>query len=237
MVCDELWPLGPRLLRSDGVFQLGTDAVMLSAFASRGGVRTICDLGCGAGIIALLLLWELPAARALCVDIQAEAVSLAQNNAEQNGLTERLTAVQGDIRDYKAIAAAGAFDLVVSNPPYFPVGSGRSTGRDSLAIAREERTCTLADICQAAAYLTRWGGKFAMVHRPERLSEVCCSLSAAGLEPKRLRLVQNTAAAAPSLILVESRRGGSPGLTIEPALILTAPNGGDSDEIKHIYHR
>ena len=93
------------------------------------------------------------------------------------------------------------------------------------------------DICAAMTYLTRWGGSAALVHRPERLSELLCALTAAGLEPKRLRTVAHTAHAAPSLVLVEARRGGKPGLKLLPPLALCAPDGTDSEEIRRIYHR
>ena len=105
------------------------------------------------------------------------------------------------------------------------------------AHARDERTCTMQDICTAMAYLTRWGGSAALVHRPERLSELLCTLTAAGLEPKRLRTVAYKADAAPNLVLVEARRGGKPGLTVSPPLALCTPDGADSDEIRRIYHR
>ena len=105
------------------------------------------------------------------------------------------------------------------------------------AHARDERTCTMQDICTAMAYLTRWGGAAALVHRPERLSELLCALTAAGLEPKRLRTVAYKADAAPNLVLVEARRGGKPGLTVSPPLALCTPDGADSDEICRIYHR
>jgi len=234
---DELWPGGPRLVHAEQVFPLGTDAVLLAAFASKAGGRMICDLGCGSGVVALLTLWELPTARAVCADIQPAAVAAALENARENGLSDRMRVVQADLRTPSSVGAAGSFDLVVANPPYFPVGSGKSSEPEALSLAREERACTLADVCAAAAYLVRWGGKFALVHRPERLTDVLCTLRAHGLEPKRLRFVQNTAAAAPSLILVESRRGGSPGLSAEPPLLLTDPNGGPSKELLQIYHR
>ena len=102
---------------------------------------------------------------------------------------------------------------------------------------RSSRACAMQDICTAMAYLTRWGGSAALVHRPERLSELLCTLTAAGLEPKRLRTVAYKADAAPNLVLVEARRGGKPGLTVSPPLALCTPDGADSDEIRRIYHR
>ena len=94
-----------------------------------------------------------------------------------------------------------------------------------------------AILCAAAAYLLRTGGSFCLVHRPERLSELFVCLSAHGLEPKRLRLVCPREGSAPSLVLVEARRGGKPGLVIEPALLLTDADGKESEEVRRIYHR
>ena len=78
----------------------------------------------------------------------------------------------------------------------------------------------LADVCAAAARVLRWGGRFALVHRPERLSDLFCTLRAHGLEPKRLRFVASSAENAPSLALVEARRGGKAGLSVEPMLFI-----------------
>ena len=145
--------------------------------------------------------------------------------------------VHGGVGSARVHFTAGSFDLVVANPPYFAAGSGYTSPDPMRAHARDERTCTMQDICAAMAYLTRWGGSAALVHRPERLSELLCALTAAGLEPKRLRTVAHTAHAAPSLVLVEARRGGKPGLKLLPPLALCAPDGTDSEEIRRIYHR
>ena len=93
------------------------------------------------------------------------------------------------------------------------------------------------DVCTAAAFLCRTGGSFYIVHKPERLAELMCCMSAHGLEPKRMRMVCHTAGAAPNLLLVEGRRGAKPGMRIEPALILREADGSETEEIRRIYHR
>lgn len=236
MEFDELWP-GARFVRSSDGFRLGTDSVLLSAFAGSSRARRIADLGCGAGVLTVLLLQKLPEATAVGVEIQPEAAALCRANLAINGLTGRAEIRTGDLRSRSVLPEAGAFDLVVANPPYFPAGSGYTAPDEKRAAARDERFCTLQELCAAAAYLTRWGGTFALVHRPERLAALFCSMTACGIEPKRLRMVCRTAETAPSLVLVEGRRGGKPGLTIEPPLALYAPDGGDSTEIREIYHR
>ena len=109
-------------------------------------------------------------------------------------------------------------------------GGGRRT-------ARSEVSCTLEDVCRAASYLLRWGGAFCLVHKPERLTDLLCLLRETGLEPKRLRFVVNRTGAAPSLVLLEGRRGGKPGLTVEPPLILQKPDGSPTEELDAIYFR
>ena len=171
------------------------------------------------------------------MELQPDAAQLCRGNLTANGLDSRAEILCADLREHRAVLPAGQFDLVVANPPYFAAGSGYTSPDPVRAHARDERTCTMQDICTAMAYLTRWGGSAALVHRPERLSELLCALTAAGLEPKRLRTVARTADAAPSLVLVEARRGGKPGLRILPPLALCAPDGTDSEEIRRIYHR
>ena len=233
---DELWP-GTRFLASGGAFPLGTDSVLLADFARGSGkIRRIADLGCGGGVLTVLLLQKFPASTAFGIEIQPAAAEQCRGNLELNGLARRADIVTGDLRERQDLPEAGSFDLVVSNPPYFPSCSGYTAPEESRAEARDERSCTLSDVCRAAAYLTRWGGTFAVVHRPERLSELCCALTEAGLEPKRLRPVTPRPGAAPSLILLEARRGGKPGLTFEPALTLFEADGSDSAESRRIYH-
>ena len=185
----------------------------------------------------LLLLNRSPGLSMTGLEIVPEAAELARENLALNGLEARGEIITGDIRNHRALFRAGAFDLVICNPPYFPPESGAVSPNPDRAAARSELLCTLPELCAASAFLLRTGGRACFVHRPERLSELFVCLSSAGLEPKRLRLVCRDADAAPSLVLVEARRGGKPGLTIEPALLLQNPDGTESAEYRRIYHR
>ena len=232
---DRLWPEGPGFLR-DNAFPLSTDSVLLAHFARTIRAKRIFDLGCGAGALTVLLGLSHPGARLGGIELRGDAAALCRENLRANGL-EDASIITGDFRERSALPKAGETDLVVANPPYFPRGSGASAPDGSRAGARDERTATLEDVCAAAAYLCRWGGAFALVHRPERLSELMVTMHAHALEPKRLRLVQHREGVAPNLVLLEGRRGGKPGLDVEKPLLLTDRGGGDSAEIKQIYHR
>lgn len=231
-----LWPDGPVFAQAEH-FRLSTDSVLLADFAPAAKAKRGIDLGCASGALALLLLAKSEKLHMTGLEIVPEAAELAAENMAQNGLTERSEIINGDIRAHRELFKTGAFDLVVSNPPYFPVGSGLLSPDKQRAAARGETDCTLSDICAAAAFLCRTGGSVCFVHKPERLSELFCAMTAVGIEPKRLRLVCHNSQSAPNLVLVEGRRGGNPGLKIEAPLILRNPDGTETDEVLKIYHK
>lgn len=204
--------LGPFTYRQGG-FPLGQDTLLLGRFATlrRGG--RVCDLGCGAGALPLLLLARESSLDLSGVELDGEAAALARRNLAENGLSGVIRT--GDLRRVREQFPAGRFDLVVSNPPYFPAGSGESGGS-----ARMELCCTLTQVCAAAAFLLKNGGRFALVHRPERLAGLMEALGQSGLEPKRLQMVQHDRDKPPAAVLVEAVRQGRPGLSVLPTLIL-----------------
>lgn len=233
---DYLWEGGPEILQSEN-FRYGTDSILLGHFAPLGGAKNALDLGCASGVISLILLARSEALHVTGLEINADAAAMALHNVEHNRLSGRCEIVNGDIRKARELFRAGSFDLIVSNPPYFSVSSGAASPRADRAEARGEVACTLEDLCAAAGALCRWGGKFAVVYRPERLPELFDAMRKNGIEPKRMRLVCHNASCAPSLVLLEGRRGGKPGLQVERVLFIKDAGGADTEEIRAIYRR
>ena len=228
---------GYRFVYNDALFRPGTDTFLLSSLPRLKPGLQVCDLGCGTGLLGLLLLQRQPGLTVTGIDIQPAAIRLAEEAAVKNGLTDCLTFQAADLRNVKALFPTGSFDLAVCNPPYYPSASGSLSGDSARRTARSEVACTPEDVCKAASYLLRWGGSFCLVHKPERLTDLLCALRENGLEPKRLRFVCKTAGSAPSLALAEARRGGRPGLAIEEPLILQTPDGAPTPEVDAIYFR
>ncbi len=200
--------LGPYTLTvPEGVFPLGGDALALGEFATVKPGWRVCDLGTGSGALLLLLAYRENSLSLTGVELEERSAQAARDNLSTNGLAGEI--LWGDLRETKL--EAGRFDLVIANPPYFPVGSGTSGGT-----FREECCCTLAQLCAAAARLTKNGGRFALCHRPERLTDVLCALRGSGLEPKRLQFAAHSRAHRPSLVLVEAVKQGRPGLEVLP---------------------
>ena len=214
-----------RLIQRQGVFPLSMDSMALGDFATvRPGDR-VWDLGCGSGVLGLLLYGREPSITYTGVDCQEEACALAEENLAQNGLTGEI--LRRDIRELAVSGPAGCARLVISNPPYFPKGKPGEAARTG---------CGLEDLCQAAGRLLTNGGRFALIYPAGELVELFAALRAAGVEPKRLRLVSHTAKSAPRLALVEGVRQGKPGLTVLPNLIWQEPEGTPTAEYRRIYH-
>ena len=202
--------LGPFSYRwEEGCFPLGQDSLLLGSFATVKPGWRVCDLGSGAGALLLLLLGRVSTLTVCGVEISPMAADAARSNLADNGLPGEI--ITGDLRDLSGLPPAGQWDLVVSNPPWFPDGSGRSGGPEWM-----EEQCTLEQLCAAAARCLKNGGRFALVHRPDRLTDLLCTLRAAGLEPKRMQLVQHREDKAPSAVLLEAVRQGRPGLDVLP---------------------
>ncbi len=220
---DRLWPNGPCFYYDTGLFPPGTDSFVLACFARPAHGDTVCDLGSGTGLLGTLLLARDDTLTLENVELSAPAMALARKTFAENGWTDRAAFHEGDLRDVSVLPRVGSVDYVISNPPYFPSGSGASARGEARRMAREESGCTLADVCAAARRVLRWGGRFALVHRAERLTDVLCALREHGIEPKRLRFLVKSPDAAPSLLFVEGKRGGKSGLVIEPPLLPGSP--------------
>lgn len=213
----------------------GTDALLLAAFAApRRGERAL-DLGTGCGILPLL--WSrrgrLPQVTGL--ELQQAACDQFRRSIAYHQLENSLQAVHGDLRAWRQPEGGKLFDLVAMNPPYYAPGVGDACANEPRRTARQETDCTITDAAEAGARLTRFGGRFCICHKPERLCDVLCALRAQGLEPKRLRFVAQRADCAPWLFLLEGRRGGKPGLRVEPLFVMEDDIGVCSPDMRAIY--
>lgn len=233
---DQLYTGGYRFCFGDGAFKPSTDTFLLGDFAEVRRGERVCDLGAGIGLLGLLLLARQQELHITNIDIDSAACALAEENAAVNGLEDRVAVLRADLRDRTALPKAGSFDLCVANPPYFPPHTGR-VAEGSRGVQRAELQCTMDELCAAAAYLLRSGGRLYLIHRAERTAELTDILRRHRLEPKELRFVQKDSRTPPRLVLLGCRRDGGTGLTVRTPLLLQDEHGGESQELRRIYFR
>lgn len=213
----------------------GTDAVLLSDFARPKLKETAIDMGTGCGIIPLLWLRNENQCAVHCLDIQQNAFEQVKNSIEANGFEDRLIPHLCDLREINTQFTAGSFSLVTMNPPYKPLNTGIESLSESARIARHEVCCNIEDAVKAASYLLKFGGRFCMCHRPERLVDAMALMREYRLEPKRLRFVVDKDGEEPFLFLIEGKKNAKPFLRVEPTLVIKDSGSRFTAEMIEIY--
>lgn len=234
---DAHWePLGRQLkvLAAKGC-GFSTDTLLLADFSMPKRNSACADLGSGCGVIPLLWGYRAKPKSILALDVQGEALELMRASVKENGMEGLITPVQGDIRDYRRVLPHQALDLAASNPPYFPPGSGAVSRDPQREWARHSASFQLADLAAAAGYSLRHGGRLCLCLPASRLAEAMAVFRERDLEPKRMRLVQQRSGREPYLLLLECRKGGGPGLSVQENLFITDSSGGYSQEMRRIY--
>ncbi len=232
---DDLERNGYRIIQDTTKFCFGMDAVLLSGFARvRRGDRVI-DLGCGTGIIPILLEAKTEGKHFTGLEIQPEMAGMAARSVALNRLQDKIDIVLGDIKEASRLFGLASFDAVTCNPPYMDGDAGLKNPDGPKAIARHEVLCTFGDVARETARLLKPGGRFFLVHRPRRLPELIVTMRAHGLEPKRMKTVHPYAGRDANMVLIEAVRGGRPLLKIEAPVIVFKEPGVYSDEIRDVY--
>ncbi|MFZ5996462.1 MAG: tRNA1(Val) (adenine(37)-N6)-methyltransferase [Nitrospirota bacterium] len=241
-------------------YRFSVDALLIYSFVNLSHAKSIADLGAGSGVIGLLLAKKYPESKVALIELQEGLARLAEKNVAVNKLEDRVKVINTDIKelfkwhaatmdlqskgireDSKGDAAydygslIGKYDLVVSNPPYRRVTSGKISPGDERAIARHEVKLPLPELAKAASLLLKHNGRFAMVHLPERLIEIIVALQGNGMEPKRLRFVHSKVDAEAKMILIEAVKGARPGLVVEKPLLIYKDDGSYTEEMQELY--
>ncbi|MBE6934018.1 MAG: methyltransferase domain-containing protein [Ruminococcaceae bacterium] len=214
-----------------GAFPLSTDSILLSDFAKLPKNARILDMGSGCGTLGLLLCAKDSGCRVVGVEIDASAHQAALENIQRNHLEARMSSICADLRTIHEELTAGSFDICISNPPYFTGGPVSQTA----PLARRDDCCDIQSLCESAGRMLKYGGNFFLVHKPERLAEICACASIFHLEPKRLCLVRHHRDAPVSLILLSCRKGGKAGLVWEERCLFDE-NAQPTEYYRTLYH-
>ena len=224
-------PNGFTLELPQGAFPLSTDSMVLAQFAALPRNANVLDLGAGAGTLGLLLCAKDPGCQVTGLEITQDGHEAALDNIVRNGLAARLTSICGDVRHVPSEFAPGSFHCCISNPPYFSGGPASQ----ATPLARREDCCTPEDLFKSAAWALRYGGDFFLVHKPERLAQLIACAAPHKLEAKRLTLIRHKEGGPITLILLQFRKGGKPGLIMDEHSLFDT-QGSPTDYYREVYH-
>jgi len=230
ITCDTLLRGRVKLLQPRQGFRSSLDPVLLAGFITPPFGRFL-DIGCASGALSFLLLSHDETATGTGVEIQPRLAALAEQGRRENGFEQRFHLVTGDIRVRDTVDAAG-FDLVATNPPFRPIGSGVLPPLSEKAMANHEVSLALAEWLDVASFALRENGRLATIFPFDRWNELRAGLVARGIFVARFRAVVARSGELPQRILVEARRGSAQPLE-EPPLVVH-DQGGYSLEVRRM---
>lgn len=217
---DDLQIAGLELIQDPEKFCFGVDAVFLSDFAKVKPGETVLDMGTGNGIIPILLSAKTKGKHFTGLEIQAETAEMARRSVRYNHLEDKVEIVTGDIKEAAEIFKPAFFDVITTNPPYMLAEHGLRNSDDAKTVARHEVLCSLDDILRESMRLLQDKGRFYMIHRPFRLTEILIKMNHYKIEPKRIQFIYPHIDKEPAMVLIEGVRGAKPRVTVEPPIII-----------------
>ncbi len=209
-----------KVLQKKQGYRFSLDALLLAHFAEPGPDDRIIDLGTGCGIVPLILIFRKEVKRITGVELQPSLADLARRNAVLNRCSSRLQIWEDDLRKLDQRVKRESFDLVLTNPPYRKVGSGRENPQTEKAVARHEIQATLEEVLHATHYLLRDKGRLTMIYPASRAADLMRGLSKFHLEPKRIQFVHSHEKDEARLVLVEAVKEGHAQVKILPPFFL-----------------
>lgn len=226
-----------KILQKVGHYSMSTDSFLLPYFANvpRSSKKNIIELCSGNGGISIILR-EKSKAKIEMLEIQEDLVELSKKSVALNGL-EEVVATVGDIKEVTANYKPSSFDYVICNPPYFPVENmPNQREKFNHNISRHEILCNLSDVMKAIKYLLKQNGKFSLVHRTYRISDIIAECEKNGLALKRIRFVYSKKSSENSkIVLVEGSISKVSDIKVEQPFYIYEEDGTYTYEMKKVY--
>lgn len=220
-------------------YRYSIDSILLAHFVSHWKSTAILDLGCGCGIIGMILLYRNLSNidRVEGIEYQQRLVDLARINSRENNFEEKMHIIHGDYVEINKYYKAETFSHVICNPPFYEVGRGRPSSNNEAYLARHQAVSTTPELVRSIAFVLNNRGSLAMVYPADLVVQLVSLLKENKIEPKRLQPVYSyPEASSASLVLLECIKNGGVGVKLLPPLyIYSQPNDKYTDEINAMY--
>jgi len=224
-----------QILQKKKGYRYTIDSVLLAHFVEPNKGERILELGAGSGVISLLLAFRNPGVRVTGLELQSELAEMAGRSISINGLEDRVNMIPGDVRNAAELLEARSQDVVVFNPPYRKMGSGKLNPGREKALARHEIAGSVTDFLSAASYALEPGGRVCLIYPCSRMVEAIHRMRVEKMEPKRLRMVHSRPGSRGDFILVEGMKGGGEELAVLPPLFVYQEGEKYSEELEALF--
>ena len=233
---DDLQVGNLKIIQDKEKYAFTSDSALRANFISAKKSDKCLEIGCGSGVISILLNYKCGPQKISAFEIQTSAADLAKRNVELNNLQDKIEIINAPIQDFATYVKGESFDIVFSNPPYMKVNNlSLVNENEEIAISRHEIKLSLKELITTSSKLLKFGGKLYLVHKAERVAEIFHEMKCVNIEPKKMFFVAPNANINPNIVLIEGRKGGKAGIKILPTLITNDNNGDYLYTIRKLY--
>lgn len=198
-----------------GSFRFSVDALLLAAFAANRTENVtdrFIDLGTGCGIVGLAyLLLKRNNSQGIGIDCTFELIKAARKNAARLGFSDQFIPCAGELADTRFLeklrTETSPVRLIMANPPWRLIGSGRLPATEARRKALFGDKDTFPLFASAASFLLDEGGRFACIISPDRLHDMLAALCETGLSPYLLQFIHKQKNTPATFVLIEARKG------------------------------
>jgi len=224
-----------KIFQDQDGYRFSIDPVILAFHCKPRKQEKIIDLGTGCGIIPIIFAIRFPDNPIYGIEIQSPLADLAIRNVTENKLQKKIQILCQDMTRLSVNEISGPADFIVCNPPFRKLNSGRINPVEQRAVARHEIKTNLSEILRTAQRILKIGGRIALIYPGERMAELLIRMHSTGIEPKKVRSIHSKAGDEAKLIVVQGKKGGRPGIRIEPPFIIYNDKGEYTGEAEKMF--
>jgi len=211
-----------RIIQPKKGHRFTNDSILLARLSTPKKYAKVLELGTGCGIVSIILSKRIPSLRITAVEIQEEMAKLTERNVIMNNMEPNISVINRDIKELPKTLPSAHFDYIVTNPPYRPPASGRTSPDKKKAVSNHEFSVTIDDIMKVSRHLLKVRGRISLIYTADRLADLFSAMRRYRIEPKEMRCILTNKEGVIRLVWVEGIREGKPGLNIsyEPLAIV-----------------
>ena len=234
-VVNDLLGFDLKIVQDTKYFNFSLDSVLLYNFINLKPNMKVIDICSGNCPIPLMMSKKIDK-KIYAVELQKEVYELGKESIELNNLKDKIELLNMDAKDLNKIFDTDTFDLITCNPPYFKVNENSKKNDNTVkSIARHEIMITIEDIIVLARKLLKNNGSLALVHRPDRLSEIVELMNKYNLSLKKIQFIYPKDNTESNMVLIEATKNGNNSLKVLEPLIIHNENGDYKENIKEMF--
>ncbi|OGQ85199.1 MAG: hypothetical protein A3J85_01090 [Desulfobacula sp. RIFOXYA12_FULL_46_16] len=216
-------------------YRFSLDSMILPAHIQPKGNETVMDLGCGCGIISLILARRYPDLKITGIEIQKELYDFARKNILVNGFEKNIHVLCEDIRTFQSGRIDTGVDIIVSNPPYKKLGTGRMNPDPQRAMARHETALSIDALVECSSRLISDQGLFFVIFPFDRLPDLSTALTRHQFYPEFMRPIHIKPGTKAKRVIVRAVKNPGTRCSLSPPLCIYTPENKFTKEYLSLF--